>query len=97
MEVLICQFSIDGVVKQGMSGNRQFQTTALKKKKVVKVRTRYAITFDGNVTETTWGKGAMEDNIFSAPLSPNASNGYINSIKISPREDKLVLGRKNRE
>jgi hypothetical protein len=26
------EFSIDGVVKQGMSGNRQFQTTALKKR-----------------------------------------------------------------
>jgi hypothetical protein len=37
-----------------MSGNRQFQTTALKKGQVVKVRTRYAITFDGNVTETAW-------------------------------------------
>jgi hypothetical protein len=42
-------------------------------------------------TETAYGKGAMEDNIFSATLSPNASNGYVNSIKISPTEDKLVV------
>jgi hypothetical protein len=34
-------------------------------------------------------KGA-EDNMLSAALSPNAFNGYVNSIKISP-EDKLVL------
>jgi hypothetical protein len=36
-------------------------------------------------------KGAIEDNMLSAALSPNAFNGYVNSIKISPTEDKLVL------
>jgi hypothetical protein len=29
--------------------------------------------------------------MLSAALSPNAFNGYVNSIKISPTEDKLVL------
>jgi hypothetical protein len=34
----------------------------------------------------------MEKVLFniSAALSPNAFNGYVNSIKISPTEDKLV-------
>jgi hypothetical protein len=36
-------------------------------------------------------KGAIEDNMLSAALSPNAFNGYVNSIKISPTEDKLVF------
>jgi hypothetical protein len=29
--------------------------------------------------------------MLSAALSPNAFNGYVNSIKISPTEDKLVF------
>ncbi|MFE3869557.1 gliding motility-associated C-terminal domain-containing protein [Flavobacterium sp. LS2P90] len=86
------EFSVDGTVVQGMSTNREFKTTTLTKGQVVRVRTRYAVNFDGNITETAWGKGAMEDNILSASLSPNALNGYINSIKISPTEDKLVFG-----
>jgi hypothetical protein len=43
------------------------------------------------LTDNNYGKGAMEDNMLSAALSPNAFNGYVNSIKISPTEDKLVL------
>jgi hypothetical protein len=80
-----------------MSGNRQFQTTALKKGQVVKVRTRYAITFDGNVTETAWEK-VLWKTISFLPLSPNASNGYINSIKISQQKISWFwYCRKNRE
>jgi gliding motility-associated-like protein len=86
------EFSVDGIVKQVMSVNRIFTTNTLKKGQVVSVRTRYGVNFDGLVTETAYGKGAMEDNFFSAPLSLNALNGYINSVKISPTEDKLVFG-----
>ena len=86
------EFSIDGVPKQLMSTNRTFQTATLKKGQIVSVRTRYAVNFDGSITETAWGKGPMEDNMLSAPLSLNASNGYINSIKISPTEKNLVFG-----
>jgi gliding motility-associated-like protein len=86
------EFSIDGIVKQVMSVNREFQTTELKKGQIVSVRTRYAVNFDGNISETAWGKGAMEDNNLSAPLSVSAASGYVNSIKISPTEDKLVFG-----
>ncbi|MGO4819605.1 gliding motility-associated C-terminal domain-containing protein [Flavobacterium sp. W22_SRS_FP1] len=86
------EFSIDGIVKQFMSANKEFQTSELKKGQIVGVRTRYAINFDGNISETAWGKGAMEDNNLSAPLSIIAASGYVNSIKISPTEDKLVFG-----
>ncbi|MFV5703890.1 hypothetical protein ACM55F_18735, partial [Flavobacterium sp. XS2P12] len=86
------EFSVDGTVVQAMSTNREYLTTTLKKGQVVSVRTRYAVTFDGSMIETAWGKGSMEDNILSAALSSNASNGYINSIKISPTEDKIVFG-----
>jgi gliding motility-associated-like protein len=86
------EFSVDGVVKQAMSTSRDFQTTTLKKGQVVSVKTRYAVTFDGSITETAWGKGSMEDNALSAPLSLNAQNGYINSLRISPTETKLVFG-----
>jgi gliding motility-associated-like protein len=86
------EFAIDGVVKQGMSANREFESTGLKKGQVVSVKTRYAVNFDGNITDIAWGKGAMEDNAFSAALSSNALNGYINSIKISPTEEKLIFG-----
>ncbi|SHN22074.1 immunoglobulin domain-containing protein, partial [Flavobacterium xinjiangense] len=86
------EFSVDGIVKQGMSANRIFTTNALKKGQIVSVRTRYGVNFDGLATETAYGKGALEDNVLSAPLSLNALGGYINSIKISPTEDKLVFG-----
>ncbi|MDI5950889.1 gliding motility-associated C-terminal domain-containing protein [Flavobacterium yafengii] len=86
------EFSIDGTVAQAMSTNREFSTTALKKGQVVSVRTRYAVTLDGAMSEAAWGKGPMEDNNLSAALSSNASTGYINAIKISPTEDKIVFG-----
>ncbi len=86
------EFSIDGIVKQFMSSNREFQTTELKKGQIVSVRTRYAVSFDGNISETAWGKGAMEDNNLSAPLSVTAASGYVNSIKISPAEDNVIFG-----
>ena len=86
------EFSIDGIVKQAMSTNREFQTTTLQKGQIVSVRTRYAVTFDGNISEAAYGTGPLEDNMFSAALSTNASTGYINSIKISPTEDDLVFG-----
>ncbi|MFV8378115.1 gliding motility-associated C-terminal domain-containing protein [Flavobacterium sp. LB3R33] len=86
------EFSVDGVVMQGMSTNRMFTTNTLTDGQVVKVRTRYAVTMDGSITETSWGTGALEDNFLSAPLSVNASSGYVNSLKISALEDKVVLG-----
>ena len=86
------EFSVDGVVKQGMSTTKTFATNALTDGQVVRVRTRYAVNFDGNITEKAWGTGSLEDNFLSAPLSANASTGYINAIKISPTEDKLTFG-----
>ncbi|MFV8336474.1 gliding motility-associated C-terminal domain-containing protein [Flavobacterium sp. RSP29] len=86
------EFSVDGVIMQGMSTNRMFTTNALTDGQVVKVRTRYAVTMDGSITEKSWGTGALEDNFLSAPLSANASIGYVNSLKISAMEDKVVLG-----
>ncbi|MFV8373541.1 gliding motility-associated C-terminal domain-containing protein [Flavobacterium sp. LB2P74] len=86
------EFSVDGVIMQGMSTNRMFTTNALTDGQVVKVRTRYAVTMDGSITEKSWGTGALEDNFLSAPLSANASTGYVNSLKISAMEDKVVLG-----
>jgi hypothetical protein len=86
------EFSVDGVVRQSMSTNKVFVINTLTDGQVVRVRSRYAVTLDGSTTEAAWGFGPMEDNVFSAPLSANASNGYINSLKISPTEDKLVFG-----
>ncbi|TWI42815.1 hypothetical protein IQ02_02912, partial [Flavobacterium glaciei] len=86
------EFSVDGVVMQGMSTNRVFTTNTLADGQVVRVRTRYAVTMDGSITDTSWGTGALEDNVLSAPLSTNASSGYVNSLKISAQEDKVVLG-----
>ncbi|MDI6034597.1 gliding motility-associated C-terminal domain-containing protein [Flavobacterium sp. LB2P84] len=86
------EFSIDGTVAQAMSTDRDFETSTLRKGQVVSVRTRYAVTLDGAMTEAAWGKGLMEDNNLSAALSPNASTGYINGIKISPTENKIVFG-----
>ncbi|WP_157492189.1 hypothetical protein, partial [Flavobacterium fryxellicola] len=86
------EFSVDGVVKQSMSLSKTFVTNTLTDGQVVRVRTRYAVSFDGNVTEKAWGTGAVEDNFLSAPLSSNATSAYINSIKISPTEDKLTFG-----
>ena len=86
------EFSVDGVVKQSMSLSKIFVTNTLTDGQVVRVRTRYAVSFDGNVTEKAWGTGALEDNFLSAPLSSNATSAYINSIRISPTEDKLTFG-----
>ncbi len=86
------EFSVDGVVVQAMSSNRTFVTNGLTNGQVVSVRTRYGVFFDGTINETAWGTGAMEDNFLSASLSSNATEGYINSIKISPTEDKLIFG-----
>ncbi|WP_426095877.1 gliding motility-associated C-terminal domain-containing protein [Flavobacterium sp. DSR2-3-3] len=86
------EFSVDGVVKQVMSTNKIFVTNDLTDGQVVRVRTRYAVNFDGNVTEKAWGTGSLEDNFLSVPLSSTASTGYINSLKISSTEDKLIFG-----
>ena len=86
------EFSVDGVVKQAMSTNKMFVTSTLTDGQVVRVRTRFAVVFDGNIIEKAWGTGPLEDNFLSAPLSPNSTTGYINSLKISSTEDKLVFG-----
>lgn len=86
------EFSVDGVVKQSMSSSRIFTTNALTNGQIVSVRSRYTVTLDGSLTENAWGTGALEDNVLSASLSGNAANGYINALKISPTEDKLVFG-----
>jgi gliding motility-associated-like protein len=86
------EFSVDGIVKQAMSASRIFTTNALTNGQIVSVRSRYAVTLDGTLTENAWGTAALEDNVLSASLSGNAVNGYINALKISPTEDKLVFG-----
>ena len=86
------EFSVDGVVKQGMSTSKTFTTNILTDNQVVRVRSRYAVALDGTMTEKAWGTGVLEDNGLSAALSVNASTGYVNSLKISPTEDKLVFG-----
>ncbi|WP_165830470.1 gliding motility-associated C-terminal domain-containing protein [Flavobacterium aquariorum] len=86
------EFSVDGVVKQAMSSSRVFTTNTLTNGQMVSVRSRYAVTLDGSLTENAWGTGALEDNILSASLSGLAANGYVNALKISPTEDKLVFG-----
>jgi|GEM_PF-6825182 len=86
------EFSVDGVVKQAMSSSRIFTTNALTNGQTVSVRSRYAVTLDGSLTDNAWGTGALEDNVLSASLSGNAASGYINALKISPTEDKLVFG-----
>jgi hypothetical protein len=55
-------------LKQANVRKQRVSNDCVEKGQIVKVRTRYAITFDGNVTETAW-KGAMEDNIFPAFIS----------------------------
>jgi hypothetical protein len=86
------EFSVDGVVKQSMSLVRTYTTNTLTNGQTVSVRSRYAVILDGTITETAWGTGALENNVLSAALSGNASTGYINSLKFSPTEDKLVIG-----
>ncbi|WP_269224517.1 gliding motility-associated C-terminal domain-containing protein [Flavobacterium sp. IMCC34518] len=86
------EFSVDGVVKQAMSSSKLFTTNALTNGQIVSVRSRYAVTLDGNLTESAWGTGVLEDNVGGASLSGNAANGYINALKISSTEDKLVFG-----
>ncbi|KAB1153589.1 gliding motility-associated C-terminal domain-containing protein [Flavobacterium luteum] len=86
------EFSVNGVVTQTMSSVRTYTTNSLTNGQTVSVRSRYAVNLDGSITETAWGTGALEDNILSAALSGNATTGYINSLKISPAEDKIVIG-----
>ncbi|WP_157813404.1 gliding motility-associated C-terminal domain-containing protein [Flavobacterium sp. 5] len=86
------EFSVDGVVKQSMSTSKTFTTSSLTNGQIVSVRSRYAITLDGNLTDNAWGTAPLEDNVLSAPLATQAVNGYINALKISPTEDKLVFG-----
>ncbi len=86
------EFSVNGVVTQTMSSVRTYTTNSLTNGQTVSVRSRYAVNLDGSITETAWGTGALEDNILSAALSGNATTGYINSLKISPTEDKIVIG-----
>ncbi|MCI9846669.1 hypothetical protein, partial [Flavobacterium pectinovorum] len=86
------EFSVDGIVKQAMSSSRTYTTNALTNGQMVSVRSRYAVTLDGNLTENAWGTAALENNTPLVSLSGNATNGYINALKISPTEDKLVFG-----
>ncbi|TRX35240.1 immunoglobulin domain-containing protein, partial [Flavobacterium restrictum] len=86
------EFSVDGVVAQAMSPSKTFTTSTLNDGQVVRVRSRYAVTLDGTLTEKAWGTGNLEDNGLSATLSANAATGYINGLKISPTENKLVFG-----
>ena len=86
------EFSIDNVVVQAMSTNRGYTTSSLSAGQVVRVKTRYAVTLDGTISEAAWGTGAFEDNVLSAALSPSAVDGYLTSIKISGTEDKLFFG-----
>jgi gliding motility-associated-like protein len=86
------EFSVDGAVVQAMSASRTFTTNTLTDGQTVSVRTRYNKTIDGSTAEFAWGTGPMEDNVLSAPLSGNATLAYINSLKISPEENNLVIG-----
>ncbi|MBC5848130.1 immunoglobulin domain-containing protein, partial [Flavobacterium kayseriense] len=86
------EFLIDNVVVQAMSTNRVYTTSSLSAGQVVRVKTRYAVTLDGTISEAAWGTGAFEDNVLSAALSPSAVDGYLTSIKISGTEDKLFFG-----
>ncbi|WPR72634.1 Ig-like domain-containing protein [Flavobacterium sp. NG2] len=86
------EFSVNGVVVQPMSTSRTYTTSTLTNGQTVKVRSRYDVSYDGLITEAAWGTGNMEDNMLSASLSSSAIDGYMNSIKISSTEDKLVFG-----
>ena len=86
------EFSIDNNIVQAMSTNRVYTTSTLSTGQVVKVKSRYAVTLDGTVSEAAWGTGAFEDNGLSAALSPSAVDGYLTSVKISGTEDKLIFG-----
>ncbi|MEZ7500538.1 gliding motility-associated C-terminal domain-containing protein [Flavobacterium sp. Arc3] len=86
------EFSVEGAVQQAMSLSRTFTTSTLTNGQTVSVRTRFNKTIDGSMTESAWGTGPLEENSLSASLSPNASVGYINALKVSPEEDKLVFG-----
>mgnify|MGYP000243340101 CR=1 FL=1 len=88
----VFEFSVDGTVRQAFSTNRTFTTTTITNNQTVTVRSRYAVTYDGIINENAWGTGSYEDNTQSAALSTNARNGYINSLRITPTEDKLVFG-----
>jgi gliding motility-associated-like protein len=86
------EFSIDGAVVQPMSTARSFTTTTLVNNQNVSVRTRYTKTIDGQITEPAWGTGPLEENVFSAAVSSNASNAYVNALKVSPEENKVIFG-----
>ncbi|WP_418262029.1 gliding motility-associated C-terminal domain-containing protein [Flavobacterium faecale] len=86
------EFSVDGIVVQSMSASNTYSTNTLASGQTVKVRTRYGVGYDGQMAETAWGTGVVEDNILSAALSPNAQDGYVNSIKVSSTEDSIVFG-----
>ena len=86
------EFSVDGIIKQAMSTRNTFSTSDLTNGQTVKVRSRYGVIYDGLISESAWGTGALEDNLMSAALSPSAINGHINSIKMSNTEDQLVFG-----
>ncbi|MGO4821995.1 MULTISPECIES: gliding motility-associated C-terminal domain-containing protein [unclassified Flavobacterium] len=86
------EFSVEGVVVQAMSASRTYTTSTLSDGQTVSVRTRYNKTIDGSTAEFAWGTGPLEDNVLSAPLSSNAASAYINGLKVSPEEDKIVIG-----
>ena len=86
------EFSVEGVVVQAMSASRTYTTSTLSDGQTVSVRTRYSKTIDGSTAEFAWGTGPLEDNLLSAQLSSNAASAYINGLKVSPEEDKIVIG-----
>ena len=86
------EFSVEGIIVQPMSASRVYTTSSLMNGQTVSVRSRYNKTIDGSITEASWGTGPVEDNVLSAPLSVSATNAYVNSLKISPEENNLVLG-----
>lgn len=86
------EFSVDGVIVQPMSTSRIYTTSSLINGKTVSVRSRYTNIIDGTMSELAWGTGPIEDNVLAAPLSINATNAYVNSLKISPEENNLVIG-----
>ncbi|WP_369765736.1 gliding motility-associated C-terminal domain-containing protein [Flavobacterium sp. WC2429] len=86
------EFSVEGVIVQAMSASRTYTTSSLMNGQTVSVRSRYAKNIDGSMTESAWGTGPIEDNVLTAPLSVSATKAYVNSLKISPEENNLVVG-----
>tara|TARA_R110000868_G_scaffold67582_1_gene200407 strand:+ start:231 stop:5039 length:4809 start_codon:yes stop_codon:yes gene_type:complete len=86
------EFSVEGVIVQAMSASKTYTTSSLMNGQTVSVRSRYNKTIDGSMTESAWGTGPIEENVLTAPLSVSATKAYVNSLKISPEENNLVVG-----